>query len=59
MIPVMMRRIWHKAVDDVANGKDPKGVNGMLDVDTFHGHVKVSEVKIGPENVPCSTEGRD
>jgi hypothetical protein len=59
---VMMRRIWHKAMEDVANGKDPKGVDRrpkeMLEVDTFHGHVKVSELKIGPENMPPSTEGR-
>jgi len=59
---IMMRRIWHKAMEDVANGKDPKGVDrrhkGMLEVDTFHGHVKVSELKIGPENMSSSTEGR-
>ena len=59
---LMMRRIWHKAMDDVANGKAPKGVareaNGMLEVDTFHGHIKVSELKISPENMPSSTDGR-
>jgi len=59
---LMMRRIWHKAMDDVANGNAPKGVareaNGMLEVDTFHGHVKVSELKISPENMPSSTDGR-
>ena len=59
---VMMRRIWHKAMEDVAQGKDPKCVmredNGMLEVDTFHGHVKVDELKIGPENMPSSTDGR-
>ena len=57
----MMRRIWQKAMDDVARGKDPKGVlrsdNGMLEVDTFHGHVKVDELKIGPENMPSSFGG--
>jgi hypothetical protein len=59
---IMMRRIWHKAMEDVAQGKDPKGVlhqdNGMLEVDTFHGHVKVDELKIGPDNMPSSTDGR-
>jgi len=59
---LMMRRIWHKAMEDVAQGKDPKGVlrkeNGMLEVDTFHGHVRVDELKIGPENMPPSTDGR-
>jgi hypothetical protein len=58
---IMMRRIWHKAMEDVANGKDPKGVDRrqteMLEVDTFHGHVKVNELKIGPENMPSSTNG--
>jgi hypothetical protein len=59
---IMLRRLWHQAMQDVAAGKDPKGVsrqeNGMLEVDTFHGHVKLSELKIGPENMPSSTEGR-
>ena len=59
---LMMRRIWHKAMEDVAQGKDPKGVlrkeNGMLEVDTFHGHVRIDELKIGPENMPPSTDGR-
>jgi hypothetical protein len=57
-----MRRIWHKAMEDVANGKDPKGINrqlnGMLEVDTFHGHVKASELKIGPQNMESSINGR-
>jgi nitrite reductase/ring-hydroxylating ferredoxin subunit len=59
---LMMRRIWHKAMEDVAQGKDPKGVlrkeNGMLEVDTFHGHVRIDELQIGPENMPPSTDGR-
>ena len=59
---IMMRRIWHKSIEDVATGKDPKGVdrkqNGMLEVDTFHGHVKVNELKIGPENMPSSRDGQ-
>jgi hypothetical protein len=58
----MMRRIWHKAMEDVANGKDPKGVDRrpkeMLEVDTFHGHVKLNELKIGPENMRSSMDGR-
>ena len=59
---ITMRRIWHKAMEDVANGKDTKGVDrhlkGMLEVDTFHGHVKVNQLRIGPENMPSSIEGR-
>ena len=58
----MLRRTWHQAMQDVANGKDAKGVirqaDGILDVDTFHGHVKASELKVGPENMSSSTEGR-
>jgi hypothetical protein len=46
----------------VAEGRDPKGVDRqpreMLEVDTFHGHVKVSELKIGPQNMPSSNDGR-
>ncbi|HEX9787992.1 MAG TPA: Rieske 2Fe-2S domain-containing protein [Candidatus Binatia bacterium] len=59
---IMMRRIWHKAMDDVAHDKDPKGVmradKGMLEVDTFHGHVHINDLKIGPENMPSSKDGR-
>jgi nitrite reductase/ring-hydroxylating ferredoxin subunit len=59
---IMMRRIWHKAMEDVANGKDPKGVfrqrTEMLEVDTYHGHIDVSDLKIGPENMPSSSGGR-
>ena len=29
----------------------------MLEVDTFHGHVNVNELKIGPENMPTSRHG--
>lgn len=58
----MMRRIWHEAMEAVANGKDPKGVDRkpreMLEVDTYHGHIKASQIKIGPENMPPSTNGR-
>jgi hypothetical protein len=59
---LLMRKIWHKAMEDVASGKEPKGVSredkGIVEVDTFHGHVKVSELKIGPENMPSSMGGR-
>ncbi|MBM4260967.1 MAG: Rieske 2Fe-2S domain-containing protein [Deltaproteobacteria bacterium] len=59
---IMMRRLWHRAMADVAEGKDPRGVwrenKKMLEVDTFHGHVKASELKIAPENMPSSCDGR-
>jgi hypothetical protein len=57
----MMRRIWHKAMADVAEGRDPKGVDrqpkAMLEVDTFHGHIGVDELKIGPQNMRSSLNG--
>ena len=59
---IMLRRLWHRAMADAAEGKDPKGVlreaKPMLEVDTFHGHVRASELKIGPQNMPSSQEGR-
>ncbi|HXV47346.1 MAG TPA: Rieske 2Fe-2S domain-containing protein [Candidatus Binatia bacterium] len=58
---LMMRRIWHKAMADVAEGRDPKGVDrqptAMLEVDTFHGHIRVDELKIGPQNMRSSLNG--
>jgi hypothetical protein len=30
----------------------------MLEVDTFHGHVKADELKVGSENMPSSRDGR-
>jgi nitrite reductase/ring-hydroxylating ferredoxin subunit len=59
---IMMRRIWHKAMADVAEGRDPKGVErqpkAMLEVDTFHGHVNAKELNIGSQNMPSSRDGR-
>jgi hypothetical protein len=59
---IMLRRMWHKAMEEVAKGKDPKGVlrqaQEMLEVDTYHGHVKTTDLKIGPENMPSSIDGR-
>ena len=53
---IMVRRIWHKAMEDVANGKDPKRIDrqrrGMLEVGTFHGHVKVNQLRIGRRTCP-------
>jgi hypothetical protein len=46
---------------DVAEGRDPKGVwresQPMLEVDTFHGHIHVKDLKIGAENLPSSRNG--
>ena len=58
---IMLRRIWHKAMADVAEGRDPKAVwresKPMLEVDTFHGHVHVNDLKISAENMPSSRNG--
>jgi hypothetical protein len=57
----MLRRIWHKAMAEVAEGRDPKAVwresKPMLEVDTFHGHVHVDELRIGVDNMPSSRNG--
>ena len=59
---VMLRRIWHKAMADVAEGRTPKGAEPqaktMVEVDTFHGHVNVNDLKISPQNMPSSRDGR-
>src|SRR5439155_15742267 len=47
---VMMRIIRHKARANVANGKDPEGVDqqhqGMIEVDTVHGPVSPNDPKV-------------
>jgi hypothetical protein len=59
---LLLRKIWREAMEEVARGKEPKGVwredRGMLEVDTFHGHIKASELTIGPENLPSSRDGK-
>lgn len=49
-------------MEDIAKGRDPKGVfrqeRGMLEVDTFHGHIKASELVISSKNLPSSLDGR-
>ena len=58
---LLLRKIWHKAMEDIASGKDPKGISReekeMVEVDTFHGHIKASELEIGPKNLPSSRDG--
>jgi len=59
---ILLRRIWRKAMEDVASGREPKGISRlereMLEVDTFHGHIKAVELEIGPRNLPSSLNGR-
>lgn len=59
---ILLRRLWRHAMEDVANGKDPKGVfrqeRAGLEVDTFRGHIPTSKLEIGPKNLPSSRDGR-
>jgi hypothetical protein len=49
-------------MEDVAAGNKPKAIavdeNGIVEVDTFKGFVTVDELKVGPENMPSSRDGR-
>jgi 5,5'-dehydrodivanillate O-demethylase len=58
----LLRRIWRKSMDDVAKGLPPKQLltdnNGVLEVDTFKGLAKKSDVVLGPANMPSSKDGR-
>jgi len=58
---LLLRKIWREAMQEVENGNDPKGVwredRGMLEVDTFHGHIPASQLEIGPRNLPSSLNG--
>jgi hypothetical protein len=59
---VRWRRIFRKCLEDVAAGNKPKAIavdeNGVVEADTFKGLVRVDELKIGPENMPSSLDGR-
>ena len=59
---VRLRRIFRKCMEDVAAGKKPKVIgldgNGVVEADTFKGLVTVSQLKVGPENMPSSRDGR-
>jgi hypothetical protein len=59
---VRFRRMFRSCLDEVAAGKRPKSLlpneHGILEADTFKGLVSVDELKIGPENMPSSRDGR-
>jgi hypothetical protein len=59
---VRLRRLFRKSMEDVAAGKKPKAIvldqNGVVDADTFKGLVALDELKVGPENMPSSRDGR-
>ncbi|MSQ73602.1 MAG: hypothetical protein EXR27_20355, partial [Betaproteobacteria bacterium] len=59
---VLLRRIWRKSMDNVAQGKPPKQLetdeNGVIRVDTFKGVVNAGEIVLGPANMPDSRDGR-
>jgi nitrite reductase/ring-hydroxylating ferredoxin subunit len=58
---VLLRRIWRKSMDNVAAGKPPKpvvtGTDGVFEVDSFKGFADVSEIRLGPQNMPSSKDG--
>lgn len=59
---VMLRRIWRKSMQAVANGRKPKTIslngNNLFKVDTYKGFAREAEIKLGPENMPSSENGR-
>jgi hypothetical protein len=59
---VRWRRIFRKCMEDVAAGNKPKAIvgdaNGIVEADSFKGFVTVDELKVGPENMPSSRDGR-
>ena len=59
---ILLRKILRRSMDDLAGGKPPKGSRHepkeMLEVDTFHGHIRVSELEIGSRNLPSSLKNR-
>lgn len=59
---VLLRRIWRRSMDDVAQGKPAKtlrmNATGVLEVDSFKGFARAADVKLGPENMPSSEDGR-
>jgi phthalate 4,5-dioxygenase oxygenase subunit len=58
----LLRRIWRKSMDSVARGGRPKsvvtGADGVIELDTFKGFVHRAELRLGPENMPDSKDGR-
>lgn len=58
----MLRRIWRRAIEAVKKGELPKlarlSDEGVVETDTFKGLVNVSEIKLGPANMPDSKDGR-
>jgi hypothetical protein len=59
---VRLRRIFRKAMEDVAAGHKPKAIlaneAGLVEPDTFKGMISVDDLKVGPENMPSSRDGR-
>ena len=58
----MLRRLWRRGMEAVAKGNKPKlpktGDDGVVRVDTFKGLAHPDEIKLSPENMPSSEEGR-
>lgn len=59
---VLLRRLWRKSMDNVAQGKPPKTVStdehGVVEVDTYKGFANRADIHLGPENMPSSKGGQ-
>lgn len=59
---VLLRRIFRRAMDNVARGKPPKTPvlddDGVIRTDTFKGFAHVDDIVLGPNNMPDSRDGR-
>jgi nitrite reductase/ring-hydroxylating ferredoxin subunit len=57
----MLRRIYRKSMDAIAKGAKPKplatNADGVIEVDTFKGFLKPSEIVLSPQNMPSSKNG--
>jgi hypothetical protein len=58
----MLRNMWRKSIDQVASGKPAKAPatsqDGIVQVDTFKGLARIGDIRLGPDNMPSSEDGR-
>ncbi len=58
----LLRRLWRRGMEAVAQGNKPNipqiDEQGIVHVDTFKGLAHPDEIKLSPENMPSSEQGR-
>ncbi|WP_194726451.1 Rieske 2Fe-2S domain-containing protein [Noviherbaspirillum malthae] len=58
----LLRRLWRKSMEAVAQGEKPKTIpldaDGIFKVDTYKGFANQSELRLSSENMPSSEDGR-